>query len=100
MSRLGYVIREKGRLEKQEAQRRRQEMQDIRQETAYKARLEDDMGVVKVILSDPNVAEVRVEIPPKYVTQFMKAAYSDEMAEYNVIIDGNKATIKRRIIQI
>lgn len=100
MSRLGYVIREKGRLEKQEAERRKREMQDIRQETAYKARLEDDMGVVKVMLSDPRVSEVRVEVPERYATQFMKAAYSDEMAEYTVVIDGNMATIRRKIIQI
>lgn len=100
MSRLGYVIREKGRREKEERARRKQEMQEIRKETAYKARLEDDMNVVRVALSDPSVTEVQVEVPQAYVTQFMKAAYGDEMAEYTVIIDGSSATIRRRVIQI
>lgn len=100
MSRLGYVIREKGRLEKEERQRRTRELQEIRQETAYKARLFDDMQVVRVVLSDPSVKDVVVEVPEGYITQFMKALYSDEMAEYTVAIDGTRATIRRRVINI
>ena len=100
MSRLGYVIREKGRLEREERARRAEELKEVRQETAYRAKMVDDMRVVRVALSDPSVKEVTVEIPEKNVPLFMKAVYSDEMAEYTVTIDGTKATIRRRIITI
>lgn len=100
MSRLSQVIKEKNRLEKAEKKRRQMELQDVRQDTAYRAKLYDEMQAVKVMLDDPDVEAVYIEIPERYVTLFARAAYSDEMAEYTLEIDGTRATIRRRLIQI
>lgn len=100
MSQLAHVIREKNRIEASARKKREQDMQEVKKDTAYRAKMYDDMQAVRVAFRDPNVESIVIKVPEQYMVQFMKAVYSDEMAEYNVHIDGTEATIRRKMIQV
>ena len=100
MSQLAHVIRERNRIETAARKRHEQEMKDVRQDTAYRARMYEDMQAVRVAFMDPAVDSVTIQVPEKYMVQFMKEVYGDEMAEFNVQISGTKAVIRRKLISV
>lgn len=99
MSRTGQVIRNKNKREKADRQRKRQRLGAMQLESAYRSKLYYEMQLVKLVLSDYEVSGVKIEIPDKYLTEFMKAMYAEEMAEYSIEqIDSNKFIIGRQIV--
>lgn len=99
MSKVIQVIKNKNKREKLDKQRKRQDMASMQLESAYKAKLYDSMGVINLILGDMNVNTVIIDVPSKYLSQFMKAIYSEEMSEYSITqLDSNKFEIGRKLI--
>ncbi len=99
MSRVLNVLKNKNKREKINKQRKRQVLASMQLESAYRAKLYDDMEVVRVMLDDNNVESVIIEVPKAYISQFMKAMYGDEMAWCNISqIDANTFEIGRKMV--
>lgn len=99
MSRIISVLKNRNRRERQIRQQQKQALETVRMEMAYKARLHEDLKLVEMILADENVKNVKVTIPQKQVTQFMRALYGEEMAEYDILqVAGDTFEIGRKII--
>lgn len=98
MSRISGVLKNRNRVEREDRQRRMAEINAMKTETAYRAKLSEDMQTVMTVLDDPAVESVRITVPGKSMTQFMKAMYSEEMADYQIVQDGDSFIITRRVI--
>lgn len=99
MSKIIQVIKNKNKREKLDRQRKKQDMAYMQLESAYKAKLYDSLDIINLLLGDMEVAKVIIEVPSKYLSQFMKAIYSEEMSEYSILqLDSNKFEIGRKII--
>lgn len=93
------VIRNKNKREKEARARKRQDLAAIQAETAFKAKLHDDMKYIDVMLQDEEVDKVCIVIPKKYLSNFLKSIYSEEMAQYSINqLDTDKFEIGRKII--
>lgn len=99
MSKIMTVIRNKNKIERVEKQRRREELNNLRSEAIYRARLHEDLKLIDAILSDEEVDKVIVEIPQQYMAKFLRAIYGEDMAEYSIEqLDSQTFAIGRRII--
>lgn len=98
MSRISSVLKNRNRVEREDKQRKTAEIQAMKAETAYRAKLYEDMQVITTMFKDSEVEEVRIVIPPNSITQFMKAMYSEGMADYQIQQDGDSFIIRRRVI--
>ena len=99
LSRIGQVIKNKNRREKADRLRKRQKMAAMQLEAAYRAKLNDDMKQVSILLEDEEVDTVRIEIPDQLLSQFLKAMYAEEMAEYSITqVGANTFEIGRQMI--
>ena len=99
MSKIVRVLRNKNKLERREKERRAEDLARIKSETAFTARLNDEMKVIDVILRDPEVDKVVIEIPDKQLTLFSRAIYREEMTQYSIIqVGDNTFEVGRRII--
>ena len=94
------VIKNKNAVEKKNKHRRNEEMQSLKFESAYKARLHYNMKLVDLILSDSEVESVTITIPEKFISSFSRAIYTiEEMANYNILDVGpNTFKISNKII--
>lgn len=99
MSRVTQVLKNKNKREKADKQKKRQDMAAMQLESAYRAKLYDEMRRIDLMLEDENVDTVRIEVPPNYLSQFTKAMYAEEMSEYSISqIDTNIFDVGRKII--
>lgn len=95
------VVRNKHKVDKALQARRKNELLNLKQQSAYKARLYDELKHVEVMLQDPDVDAVIVEIPPKMLPQFSAAIYAEDLASYDVrqVDDqANKFYIRRKFV--
>jgi len=97
---LHNVIKTKNRVQREQKQRRRNEINELREDMIFRAKLQNDLKLVSLILSDPNVESIDVETSNKDVTNFDSAMYNSEMSEYNVIKNGNQYNLSSREIDI
>jgi hypothetical protein len=99
MSKIVRVLRNKNKLERREKARRSEDLARLKSETAFTARLNDEMKVIDAILRDPEVDKVVIEIPDKQLTLFSRAIYREEMTQYSIIqVGDNTFEVGRRII--
>lgn len=102
MSKIAEVIKSKNAREKSIKNRRRQELKMLRDKSAFKARLYEELQKVSALINTGEVEGVIVEIPDAYISRFAEAIYSADLAEYDVRQienDTNKFYIKHKIIQ-
>lgn len=101
MSRIRTALKNKNKVEKTRKARRRSEMKSLRDTSAFKARLYDELHHLEVILGDPNVDAVLIEVPDRFMSQFSVAIYSEDLAGYDVTQHEdsyNKFLIRRKFI--
>ena len=99
MSMISSVLKNKNKVERLEKQRRENDLTRLKLETAYTAKLNDEFRVLDMILSDPEVDKVVIEIPEEVLTMFTRAIYREEMTQYNIIQIGERTfEIGRKII--
>lgn len=98
---IAKVLRNKNKAEKLEKLRRSEDLARLRAETAFMARLSEEMKLVDTILRDPEVNRVTIEIPEKQLTLFTRAIYREEMTPYSIIQVGDTTfEVGRRIINL
>lgn len=84
MSRTSDVIKNKNKVEKARKKRRKNEMQTLKNRSAFKAKLHDELSYLDVILDDEDIDAVIVTVPDKALTEFTTAIYSEDLAGYEV----------------
>lgn len=84
MSRISQVVKNKNRVEKMRKARNKEEMVRLKNQTAYKARLYDELSHVDVILEDNDIDGVKITIPNQMIAQFSNSLYSDDLIGYDV----------------
>lgn len=102
MSRISEVIKNKDKIAKLDRQRRQNDLNSLRSDAAYKARLSEDLKMVNLILNDPDVDAVAVKVPNKYLPNFSRAIYAEDLAEYDINQleedDANTFVIRRKVL--
>lgn len=101
MSRIKDVIKNKNKVERARKALRRNEMMSLRDTSAFKAKLYDELQHVEVILSDSNVDAVSIFVPDKFMNLFSTAIYSEDLAGYDVSQVENESNlflIRRKFI--
>lgn len=84
MSRLGEVIKNKNKVEKLRRTRRRNEIARLRAQTAFKARLYDELKHVDILLDDENIDAVIITVPEAMQSPFGTALYSEDLVDYDI----------------
>lgn len=93
------TLRNKNKVEKLEKQRRDSELTRLKTETAYVAKLNDELRIINAVFSNDDVERVVIEIPKEATTMFTRSIYREEMTQYNIIQVGeNRFEIGRKII--
>lgn len=101
MSRTSTVIKNRNKVEKSRKARRKNEMQLLRDKSAFKAKLYDELKHVEVMLKDSDVDAVVITVPDKVLAQFSASIYSDELSGYDIEqVDGqpNQFYIRRKFV--
>lgn len=84
MSRLIEVIKNKNKVDKAGRSRRKNEIIKLRAQTAFKARLYDELRHIDIILEDKDVEAVIITIPDEMQAYFSEALYSDDLVGYKI----------------
>lgn len=93
------VLRNRNRAEKLEKRKREEELDRIKNETKYMAKLNEEMKLIDLVLSDSSVDKIRISIPEKYITMFTRSIYREEMSQYSIIqVDEMSFDIGRRLV--
>lgn len=101
MSRISEVIKNKNKVEKARKARRKNELSSLRNMSAFKAKLYDELQHIEVILGDDNVESVCIAVPDKYMNLFSSAIYSEDLSGYDVTQSDrgpNLFVIRRKFI--
>ena len=101
MSRTGDVIRNKNRIEKKIKQKRKEEIDSLRQKTLFKAKLAYALRHIEVILNDGDVEAVRIQVPEKQLAMFSACIYTEDMVGFDVQqVDGvaNEFYLRKKVI--
>lgn len=97
MSRIVNVLKNKNRLEKEAMARRNRELQRMKKEASYKARLRTALKQVDNLLEKSDIKSVLVEIPKASIAEFTRVIYEPDMAEYSIRqLTVTKFTISRK----
>mgnify|MGYP003296197948 CR=1 FL=1 len=101
MSRLGEVIKNKNKLEKASRNRRKREIARLRAQTAFKARLYDELKHVDILLDDDNIKAVIITVPEAMQSSFGTALYSEDLVDYEITqVEGtaDKFYVRKKFI--
>lgn len=101
MSRTSEVIKNKNKVEKARKARRKHEMLTLKDRSAFKAKLYDELKHVEIIFEDADVEAVKITVPDKSMAAFNAAIYSEDLAGYSVEQvenQPNQFLIKRKYI--
>lgn len=101
LERTREVYRNKNKLDKALKARRKNEMLNLKNKSAFKAKLYDELKHIEIILQDPSIEAVQVTVPDKVLSQFSTAIYSEDLASYDVTqVEGesNMFLIKRKFV--
>ena len=82
---------------------RRNELLALKNRSAFKAKLYDELKKVEVILSDPSVNALVVTVPSRALAEFTASIYSEDLAGYDVQqVDGKPDMfyIRRKFIEL
>lgn len=97
---LKEAIRKKRENKREEAKQKREVIQAMRIESAYRAKLHEELNTIDALLQNDEIDSIEITVPEKHLSNFTKAIYSvDELAEYTINqISANQFEIGRRII--
>lgn len=101
MSRTSEVLKNRNKVEKARKARRKNEMQLLKNRSAFKAKLYDELKHVEVMLKDADIDGVIVTVPDKSLAQFTTSIYSEDLAGYDIQqVPGqaNQFCIRRKFI--
>ena len=101
MSRLREVIKNKNKVERLRRNRRRDEITKLKMQTAFKARLYDELKHIDIILDDESIDSVIIEVPANMQSAFGEALYSADLSDYEIFqVEGtaDKFVIKKKFI--
>ena len=101
LERTREVYRNKNKIDKALKARRKNEMLNLKNKSAFKAKLYDELKHIEIILQDPSIEAVQVTVPDKVLSQFSTAIYSEDLASYDVTqVEGesNMFLIKRKFV--
>lgn len=101
MSRTSEVLKNRNKIEKARKARRKNEMVTLRNVSAFKAKLYDELKHVEIILNDNDIDSVIISVPDKSLNQFSNAIYAEDLAGYDIQqVDGqpNQFLIRRKFI--
>lgn len=99
--RTASVIKNRNKAERARSKFREDEMQILNSQAIFKARLADDLKDVDIVLSDPDIKSVIVEVPDDRIAEFVRCIYTEDLADYVVQQYGNepnKFSISKKII--
>jgi len=99
--RTKQVVKNKHKLDKALKARTKNEMLNLRNKSAFKAKLYDELKHIEIILQDPDIDAVQITVPDKFLAQFSTAIYSEDLASYDVTqVDGEstKFLIRRKFV--
>lgn len=102
MSRVSEVLKNRNRVEKTQKARRKEELNDLRIRSAFKARLYDELKKIDILLDSDEIKSIVISIPENFMSQFGEAIYSEDLAEYDIQqVEGspNLFSVRHRIIQ-
>lgn len=89
MSRLSEVIKNKNKVEKLRRNRRRNEITRLKAQTAFKARLYDELKHIDILLDDDDIEAIIIEVPAAMQSAFGDALYSEDLIDYEITqVDG------------
>lgn len=97
------VIKNRNRVEKELKARRKSEIAYLKNKSAFKAKLYDELKHLEVILQDKDIEAVGITVPDRFLTLFSNAIYDEDLAGYDVVqVEGesNKFLIKRKYISL
>lgn len=98
-SKIFTVLKNKNKIDKMDKKRKQDEIETLRIETSYRAKLYDNLAQVNKILNDTNVESVLIRIPKQYMGNFLKSLYTEDMAEYeNEQVSDNEFVLRYKII--
>ena len=103
MSRTSEVIKNKNKVEKARKARRKNEMLTLRNKSAFRAKLHDELNHVYVLLESGTVNAVVITVPEKILSEFNASLYSEDLAGYIVEqVEGvpNQFYLRSKIIDL
>lgn len=95
------VIHNKHKVDKALQARRKNELLNLKQQSAYKARLYDELKHVEVMLQDSDIEAIIIEVPQKMLPQFSASIYAEDLASYDIQQmenQANKFYIRRKFV--
>lgn len=101
MSRIMDVIKNKNRVEKMQRERRKEEIFTLKEVSAFKAKLYDELKYIDVLLDSKEVDSVVITVPDLYLAKFGAAIYSEDLAEYDISqVEGtsNQFYVKKKLL--
>lgn len=84
MSRTSEVLKNRNKIEKARKARRKNEIVSLRNRSAFKAKMYDELKHIEVMLQDENVNAVIVTVPDRMISAFTEAIYSEDLAGYDI----------------
>ena len=84
MSRTSEVLKNRNKIEKARKARRKNEIISLRNRSAFKAKMYDELKHIEVVLQDENVNAVIVTVPDRMISAFTEAIYSEDLAGYDI----------------
>ena len=98
--RLRNVMKNKNRIKREMVLRRREEVNEMRQDSIFRAKLQSDLDLLSMILMDEQIESIDVETSAKFSSKLDSAMYGADMAEFNTVKNGNVYNISSREIDI
>ena len=101
MSRISEVIKNKNKMTKALKEKHKREMSTLRDKSAYKAKLYNELKHIDVILEEADVESVVIKIPDNLLAQFNSAIFSEDLVGYDVVPckdDPTKFYVKRKYV--
>lgn len=101
MSRISQVLKNRNRIEKARRKRRKEEIENLNDRAAFRARLAIELRKIDFMFTDESVDAVIIEVEESSLVKFGESIYSNEMLEYDVRqVEGkpNEFEIRRKFI--
>ena len=101
---LAYVLKHKNEYEKAERKKRKQELEDLRNDGIFRVALNKELGIIRTLLEDPSISCVDIEVNPDHLANFHGSLDGyEEMKEFvitNIENDATKFRFRRKEIDI
>lgn len=100
-SELLYVLKNKNKFEKEERKRKAAEMSDMRETGIYRVALNKQLELINLMLDDPSIKYIDINIPDNQLVNFGNAIGFEEMRAFDIKqLSPNEYRIARELINI